>query len=70
MKSAKGLQGWKDVCILACLPPQILKLLMKTWFALHVILFQEMFQYQDAISICYGRQATINLFSQMPTNQM
>lgn len=29
-----------------------------------------MFQYKDAISICYGRQAIINLSSRMPTNQM
>jgi hypothetical protein len=63
MKSTKGLQEWKDVCILAGLPPQILRMLIKIWFSSHVILFQEMFQYQDAISICYGRQATINLSS-------
>jgi hypothetical protein len=31
MKSAKGLQEWKDVYILAGLPPQILKMLIKTW---------------------------------------
>jgi hypothetical protein len=60
---SKKVHEWKVVYIFASLPPWILKTPMKTWSTSHVIPFQEMLEYQDAISICYGRQATIHLFS-------
>jgi hypothetical protein len=69
-KSIKRLHEWKVVYIFVGLPPWTLKTPMKTQSTSRVIPFQKMIEYQDAISICYGRQATINLSSQMSTNHM
>jgi hypothetical protein len=62
-KNVKGLHEWKDVCHLAGFLTKILKTSTKTRFASHVILVQETFQYQDAISICYGHQVASHLSS-------
>jgi hypothetical protein len=40
----------------------------KMQFTSCVMLFQETFQYQDAISICHGHQVASHLFSWVPTN--
>jgi hypothetical protein len=59
---------WKYICNLLGFPTRILKTLVKTWFASHVILSQESFKYQDAISIFYGHQVVSHLSSRVPTN--
>jgi len=49
----EGRQKWKDSCIIARLPFQMLEIPMKIQFAFQVILFENTFEYHDAIFIYY-----------------
>jgi len=49
----EGRQKWKDSCIIARLPFQMLKIPMKIQFASQVILFKKTFEYHNAILIYY-----------------
>jgi hypothetical protein len=56
-KSSKGCREWRAACVNVKLWPRILKTQVKTMFASCVILFQETFEYMNAINLCYGHQA-------------
>ncbi len=45
------------------------KTLVKMQFSSKIILFQKTFEYQIAISICYGQQQVLHLFSRMLIGQ-
>ncbi len=53
-KSGKGKQECKYVCIIVRLLVRLFKNPMKTCFALRIILFQEILEYQNALPICYA----------------
>jgi hypothetical protein len=53
-KPNKGRQKWKDLCIIARLPTKMFKTFVKMQFVSRIGLFQKKFEYQIAISICYG----------------
>jgi hypothetical protein len=46
-----------------------LKTPIKMWFASCVIFFQETWEYQNVVSICYGWQQATHLSSRVPTFQ-
>ncbi len=52
-KMKEGRQKWKDSCIIARLPFQMLEIPMKIQFSFQVILFKNTFEYHDAIFIYY-----------------
>ncbi len=60
---------WKDSCIITGLPPKMLRIHIKTRFASWVILFQETFDYQNVIFICYRQQRALYLQSKAPNCQ-
>jgi hypothetical protein len=57
-KSSKRHQKWEKAYVEAGLPSQKLKMPMKTFIVSKVVLFQETFEYVDAIiNICYHQQS-------------
>jgi hypothetical protein len=68
-KSSKGRQEWEVACHEVGLPPQKLKTLVKTRFASKIVLYQEMLEYNCAITLCYHRQS-LHLQVQVPSNSM
>jgi len=61
----KRKQKWKEFCIVARLPLKMLKTSVKTSFVSWIILFQETFETQDVISICYGWKQALGLCFKM-----
>jgi hypothetical protein len=61
-KISEGEAKWKDFCIIIRLLIRMFKILMNTKFVSYVILFPKKFQYQNAISICYGWLQVFHLF--------
>jgi hypothetical protein len=68
-KASKGRQEWKDLCIIARLSTKMFKTFVKMQFASRIFLFQKTFEYQITISICYGQQQVLHLFSRMLIRQ-
>jgi hypothetical protein len=65
----KGQHKWKDYCIIVKLPFRMLRTPIKTRFALQVLLFQKTLEYQNVVSICYGRQHVVHLSSSVLVGQ-
>jgi len=55
-KFGKRRQEWEQAYSKNEMPHQKLKTLVKTRFANKVIMFEETFQFKNAIIICYGKQ--------------
>jgi hypothetical protein len=64
-KISEGEAKWKDFCIIVGLHIRMFKILMNTKFVSYVILFQNKFQYQNVIPICYGWLQVLQLFSRI-----
>jgi hypothetical protein len=61
----EGEAKWKNFYIIVGLPIRMFEILMNTKFVFYVILFQKIFQYQNAISICYGWLQVLHWFSRI-----
>ncbi len=52
------------------MPPQKLKIPLKTRFVSRIILFQETLEFKHTIVLCYGRQQSLALQGHVPSPQV